>query len=111
MKKFYSLLTYQVLTTIAFLILFSYMGIGKQQFFIFILPAQLANSQIWALLSHQSSQKVFASFLSLGFIALDLYQLSPLPSESWRLALLVISLLLFLFLYVMSLLSFIKKIN
>lgn len=111
MKKCYFLLTYQVLTTIAFLILFSYMGVSKQQFFVFILPAQLSSSQLWALLSHHSSQKVFDSFLSPGFIALNLYQLSPLPSESWRLALLVISLLLFLFLYVMSLLSFIKKIN
>lgn len=77
MKKFYFLLTYQVLTTIAFLILFAYMGISKQQFFAFILPAQLASSKVWALLSHHSSQKVFASFLSLGFIALDLYQLFP----------------------------------
>lgn len=111
MKKFYSLILYQVISTLLILLLLSYLGISKQHIFILILPIQLASSQLWARFSQTSSQKIFASFLSMGFLATDIYQLFPLPSEMWKIALIAISFLLFLILYMISILSLVKDTN
>ena len=109
MKKFYYLVLYQVSSTLLILLLLSYLGVSKQQIFILILPIQLANSQIWARLSQTSSRKIVVSFLSMGFLATDIYQLFPIPSEMWRIALIAISFLLFLILYMISILSLAKN--
>lgn len=109
MKKCYFLLTYQVLTTITFLVLFSHMGISNSSFFVMMFPIQLASCQIWIKLAHSSSKIAFVSFQILAFLSTTLYQLLHLPKEGWRITLLVISLFLCLILYIVSLLPLIKN--
>lgn len=104
MKTFYKLLLAQALSTLALVLFLNTVNISKSQVFIACFFITFSLGTLFARHLKLSVLEVRASFLGLGIIIFDLYQLFPTyPTETWRLSLVLISLLFFACLYITSL--------